>query len=582
MKRLISLLFFFSISGAQKTPEIKIRASKELFLASSFLQETGNEEFSIEYPCKPKDIIRLHDLVKCHFQEGFERVLSTFTQKRHARALLAAVLLGLQPLCDEETHEHVFDRLALLKSLFYKRLLKDKTLQEGIIPIIESNKELTDECRQKLIEMMPWRSQILATEVEQSYEYALQGYEKQCAFGVCSVLDMANSAKKIMGAFCVIRNFPPLQYSYNSSLGSNSTLIELHGASGSCRSHSHSLSHIRTFDEPIESLVSSPCGRFMAYIKSLDDCLHGGKHEKPQESFQVEVLDSKGGLVMSYTINSPVTGRLKFTPDGYLMCVSDNKFTTLDVANGEKQSEFKVPGDLTIKDFVASHDGKFVAMSHSFYDLTRGAKGKNFITLRNRSTGECIEEYRHLERIEALAFNQDGDVCAAGSLQISHQEESCNVWNMSKKKLIRDLGKVWRLFDAKCMFDPLATKILFEKTSNSISLMDLATGCMLIDLKAETRFFTSSFNHDGSQIVLERKTLLESDVLKDDLPLAQGFKNDSLEKRKSFKKVEVLLLHNGLQQFNALKKDSRLCSLQELFEIARGDYTLNQATLSYK
>ncbi len=428
MKRLISLLFFFSISGGQKTPEIKIRASEELFLASSFLQETGSQQFSIQPPCKVGDIQTLDQLVKCHSQEGFERVLSTLTQKHHARTLLAAVRLGLQPLCDKETHEPLFDRLNVLKSLFYKRVLEDKSLQEEIIPLIESDPEFNKECCQELLGIIPWRADVILTEIDPHPHHARHSFERQFAAGTCHNTGSCFPDSTHQMVFGAVREIPSVNYGKSDLESSNCKLYKLHNNENAQATFRHQ--QIAFLDTPIEQLASSPCGKFIAYMKTpiVEDNL-GNYQYGNEEEWEVEVRDDGGMPVLTFPIKMTGSGKVYFTPTGQLVHTCNKHFEIWDRKTKKQVSMFKV--DLSeIGASAVSHDGTKVAF------IPTPDSDEPVMEIREVATGELLDTITGFKKIYAVQFTPEGKLFIAGGKEI----KDCFVWDASSGKPLADLG----------------------------------------------------------------------------------------------------------------------------------------------
>jgi WD40 repeat protein len=106
-----------------------------------------------------------------------------------------------------------------------------------------------------------------------------------------------------------------------------------------------------------------------------------------------------------------------FSPDGRLIALSTNDFTTLKIWNWRDGSQkfVEVP-ELGIRDIRFSPAGRYIAA---------GVDSGN-VLIWNVRTGHLVEKLMgHRDRVKSVAFTPDGTRLVSGSV-----DQTCKVWDL--------------------------------------------------------------------------------------------------------------------------------------------------------
>jgi len=532
----IRLLFFTAtflarvISASESLGEL-VEVSSEFAAACSVLSSDDTREFATSLLYAKKDVKNLGRLIGCTSFDGFTLEMNNLTQHRHARAVIAAIELGLKPRINQQS-EVIVDRLPLLRTTLWNRLIDDKEMDEKVGAVIVSDQKLKAECLKELVSRMPWRAVSMLQETESLRERS----QRRFAMGMCLIDRHSAESEEVPGVFGGWETSSMKEVSYG--LFDRPTVCSVHALhEPTYKSNAWPLQCLADCNlaTSMGQLVASPCGRFVAYIKNTGD----------EETFcsHVEVLNQKGHVVHNFSLGATGSGSLHYARNGSLIVTYNCHYDEWDIESKQKVREFLMPEPLGVIAF--SHDGGKVAINQN---------GEIFI--KNRDTCETVEVIRGpFKKVDDLQFTKDGALRVIGSKKSDGAGERF-IWNIGEGKPLYRLGFIDQLYGGGCLFDSNAEKVLFKSQSNELSLfckkqlrlLDIATGRLLAVSAGESKIYKGSFNGDGSCMVTLHEGSVKGIASVSNVSLIPGKGHESQQQRDSTRWYEVMMWLNGAEQ----------------------------------
>jgi len=565
MHRLFTALFcFLQGAMASELPGEKIKVSFEFAAACSVLSANYVREFTTLPSYTKKDVSHLNRLIGCTSSDGFTLEMSHLKQHRHARALIAAVHLGLQPRVNQQS-EVIVDRLSLLRTTLWNRLLDDKEVDGKISKVIENDPTLKAECIDQLVKRMSWRALCLSREVRSRRA----NVHFQLAAGAYKCSSQAQECRQngVLAA-CLTRYMDPYL--------SGPLLSDL-CAFSSEKLRAGEMSYLEKVDAEVRNLISSPSGNFIAYVKegSRGTVEVRSQRVQPRDQFGEELAErflrriklgedlvvtpSEAGISYCTSVTN-----LQFFGDDCLLITYNDRLEEWDIKKEERIRCVKLPKP--VGKLVVSPNGQELAFA---YDYPNGNTYASSIYRCKRTTGEVVEIIDEWKKVNALGYTKDNVLRIVASKDLSSKAVSY-VWDVAQKKILSEVG-VFNFVSDPWVFDACAERVLFSDFYNfepRLRMLDVETGRLVIDCKGSSRIFSGSFSADSSRVATLQTGFNAGAKTVSNVPLAEGpygaYKSLSERQRDEAEWSEVTMWLNGAEQLKEAGHTLPLADLSSL------------------